>query len=539
MSFRNATRASLLCAAGLALVLGNAARATAMAPLTTHVPQSVAQHQASLVGVPDPAQVLTLSVALPMRNLGELTDLVRALYNPASPAYGHYLSVPEFTARFGPTQHDYATAIRFLSSAGLQVTGVSANRYMVDLAGRVDDIERVFHLKLGMYRRAGQFRTFYAPDREPSLDLAVPVLHIVGLDNETPPTPRLRFGADASAGTGSGPGGNFIGSDIRAAYYGNGALTGAGQSVGLMELGPYNISDVDLYFHKVKQKLTVAVNGISTDGSKVSCTSACNDGEQALDIDYAISMAPGLDQVQVYVAHSPESVLNRMASDNTSKQLSTSWGWKNEFATDDPLLLEMAAQGQTFLTASGDASSLVKSEPWPEEDVNLTAVGGTDLTTQPKGGPWVGETGWSFSAGGPSVDKSIAIAPYQRPFINATNRGNKHLRNVPDVAGDANTNNFICAGGQCGGGAGGTSFASPIWAGFIALANQQAVAAGKPTIGFLNPKIYALAATSAYGNILHDQTSGVSGKFSAVAGYDLVTGLGSPQGQALIDALTQ
>jgi len=108
---------------------------------------------------------------------------------------------------------------------------------------------------------------------------------------------------------------------------------------------------------------------------------------------------------------------------------------------------------------------------------------------------------------------------------------------VPDIAGDANLDNYICADGTCTGGYGGTSFASPIWAGFVALANQQAAANGKPAVGFLNPTLYALAGGSSYKTILHDETSGTSGKYSAVAGYDLVTGLGSPSGQALINAL--
>jgi len=179
----------------------------------------------------------------------------------------------------------------------------------------------------------------------------------------------------------------------------------------------------------------------------------------------------------------------------------------------------------------------VKSGPWPEEDANLTAVGGTNLVTRGKGGPWKAETGWSFSAGGPSVDKSILIEPYQLPLINKANDGSKKLRNVPDVAGDANTNNYICYHNKCSGGWGGTSFASPIWAGFVALVNQQAVAAGKSTVGFLNPALYALASTTVYKAALHDETSGTSGKYTAVPGFDLVTGLGSPAGQALIDAL--
>ena len=245
---------------------------------------------------------------------------------------------------------------------------------------------------------------------------------------------------------------------------------------------------------------------------------------------------PGLKQVQVYVANSPESVMAAMASDDTSQQLSTSWGWHKHLATDEALMKEMAAQGQSYLTASGDYSSLQASGPWPEEDPFITAVGGTDLVTNGPGGTWAAETGWSDSAGGPSLEPRNKIQPYQVPFINAANGGSVTVRNVPDIAGDGNTDNYICGHGHCDGGWGGTSFASPIWAGFIALVNQQAAAAGKPPVGFLNPALYGIGA-AIYARAYHDETKGKSGLYRSVRGYDLVTGLGAPHGQKLIDAL--
>ncbi len=514
-----------------------------MALLSRHVPSAVLEHVVPIVGEPDPASRLQIEVALPMRNQAQLGALLDAIYNPASPQYRHYLSVAEFTRRFGPRAQDYASTVAFFQSSGLAVTALSANRYLIELDGSVAAIEKVFHVKLHLYRHPTEQRSFLAPDREPTLDLAVPVLHITGLDDFVLPSPRLIAPRASSQGaartTGSGPGGNFIGSDMRAAYYGGTALTGTGQSVGLMELDGYIPSDIPLYFSKVGQTLNVPVNGISTDGTPVDC-GKCNDGEQALDIEYAISMAPGLDQVQVYVAKNPVSVLNRMASDDTSGQLSTSWGWGEDFAVEDPIYEEMAMQGQTFLTASGDYSSLKKSGPWPEEDANLTAVGGTDLVTNGPGGTYNSETGWAHSAGGPSLDRSILIPSYQVPFINAQNRGSYTLRNVPDVAASADTEMYICFDGKCQGGWGGTSFASPMWAGFVALANEQAVANGKPVIGFVAKTLYDLSTkASKYKAIFHDVISGKSGKYTAVKGYDLVTGLGSPNGQGLIDALTK
>ena len=217
--------------------------------------------------------------------------------------------------------------------------------------------------------------------------------------------------------------------------------------------------------------------------------------------------------------------------------LSTSWGWGETKATDEAIFKEFAAQGQTNLTASCDDSSLSASGPWPEEDTNIVAVGGTDIATKSAGGAWSSETGWNGSAGGPSTDKTILIESYQKPFIISTAKGSKTLRNVPDIAANANTDMYICADGNCSGGNGGTSFASPMWAGIIAMANQQAVAAGKPVVGFINPAIYALAAGKTYSTLFHDPVKGTSGKYSCLTSFDLVTGLGSPQGAAFITAL--
>jgi xanthomonalisin len=518
--------------------------ASATALVTTHVPSAVIQKTTSRIGAPDPAEHLQLSIALPMRNTAELDKLLRQLYDPTSPQYRKYLSVAEFTQRFGPTAQDYAKAAAFLQAQGLKVTGRSANHYIIDVDGPVASIEKTFHVTMGLYKRPTEARNFYAPDREPTLDLGVSVLHVSGLDNFELPHPKLvapdenqTVGNNKARFTGSGPGGMFVGSDMRAAYYGGTTLTGAGQSVGLLELKGYNESDVSLYFSKVKQPLNVPVNGISADGkTNVKCTS-CDDSEQVLDIEYAISMAPGLDQVQVYVAANPVSILNRMASDNSSKSLSCSWGWSPNFATEDPIYKEMAAQGQTFLTASGDNSTLKASGPWPEEDANVTSVGGTDLVTNGAGGAYASETGWSGSAGGHSLLKTITTPSWQAPFINSTNGASSKLRNVPDVSANANYNMYICYRNKCSGGWAGTSFSSPMWAGIVALANQEAAQIGNGPAGFIAPTVYALATGSGYASNFHDVTSGTSGPNKSVVGYDLVTGLGSPNGQALVDAL--
>ncbi|HTT98362.1 MAG TPA: S53 family peptidase [Rhizomicrobium sp.] len=526
-------------AAMLAIALLAASPAFAHPLLTPHMPDVVESHSVAVAGTPDAKLHLTLQVVLPMRNRDALKTFVDAVTDPRSPLFRHYLSVTEFTKRFGPTARDYEAAAKFFAASGLSITGRAPNRYLLQVEGDVATVERVFHIKLNLYRHPTENRSFMAPDREPTLDLSVPVLNVAGLDDYALPYPKYKAprGGDVRAHKwqGSGPDGWYIGSDFRAAYYGNGPLTGAGQSVGLFEFHGYDPANVALYFETVGQQNNVPVNGVSTDGTNAFCDE-CADGEQVLDIQYAASMAPGLDQIQVYVGKTAIAILNRMATDNTSKAISVSWGWKRNFKTEDPIYLEMAAQGQTVLIASGDDSSLKASGQWPEEDANLVAVGGTDLVTNGPGGAWVSESGWNASGGGPSLDKHIGIEPYQLPFITRKNGGSKKLRNVPDVSANANYNMFSCYHNRrCEGGWGGTSFSAPMWAGFIAMANEQAAQHSKPAVGFFNAQLYDLMRTTP--STLHDPRRHKSGEFSTVKGYDLVTGLGSPNGQTLIDAL--
>ena len=147
----------------------------------------------------------------------------------------------------------------------------------------------------------------------------------------------------------------------------------------------------------------------------------------------------------------------------------------------------------------------------------------------------------------PSKNK-VAIPSYQQlaGVINFSNGGSTTLRNIPDVAAEASTNQYSCYDGSCSGGNGGTSYAAPLWAGFIALVNQQialvnqkAVRQCKPTVGFLNPALYQIGVGSQYPSDFYDITSGSNGRYSAVTGYDLVTGWGSLNGPNLVTDLVK
>ena len=175
-----------------ALCLSGTREVHAAAPLASGaVPAVVSAHGAAMLGHLDAAAPMHLSVSLPMRNAAGLTALLRALYTPGSPYYHRFLSVADYTARFGPTAPDYAAAAGFFAAHGLQVRADAANRALLQVSGPAGAIERVFHVTLNAYRHPTEPRAFFAPDREPTLDLAVPVQQVIGLDDYERPAPRL------------------------------------------------------------------------------------------------------------------------------------------------------------------------------------------------------------------------------------------------------------------------------------------------------------------------------------------------------------
>ncbi len=513
----------------------------------SQVPASVASGQSTLVAPLAASTHLKLAINLPLSNPAALDQLIAQLYDPTSPNYHHYLSVAEFTDRFGPAQADYDAVVSWAKAQGFTVTRTTANRHIVDIEGSVDTIDRALHVSMGTYRRATQKTTFFAPDREPTLDLSVPLLEISGLDNFIPPQRMLRHGGPASHkgpianASGSGPDGQFLPSDMRAAYYGSGPLTGAGQTVGVFSFDGYLASDVQLYYSFTGMSSQVPVNNVLVNGYSGACDQGgetCDDGEQVLDIVNVIGMAPGIDQVLFYEGDDGTDILNQMATDNLAKVLSCSWGSGSLGHGADPIFQELQAQGQTFLNATGD-SGAYNVDTWLPPSLNpLTLqVGGTDLTTSGAGGPWASETGWSGGGGGFYAPAGYPIPAFQQlaGVITSANAGSTTLRNDPDVSAEANFDNPTVSNGQLLAQYGGTSFAAPRWAGFVALANQQSVANGQGVLGFLNSAIYNLGVGADYLQDFHDVVSGSNppgagpgAGFHAVAGYDLITGWGSP-----------
>jgi kumamolisin len=560
-------RIALVCAAVL-LLFTIPGQAQPQPLLTRHVRDEVANGRAQFIGQLPATQTLRFDIVLPLRDRAGLQSFNQEVQDPASHSYHQFLTPQEFTARFGPTQEDWDALVAFAKASGFEIINGTREERDLRLTGTVANIEKAFHVTLGNYRDLTEDRTFFAVDREPTVDLPFQLWHITGLDNDSRPHPLYVKKSDyakahgidpdkvvSHATTGSGPSASFLGSDMRAAYYGGTALTGSGQNLALFEFAGTDLADLTTYYKNVGQTEPYTPTLISTGGFGTSCvdsgSSACDDTEQTLDMTQAMGMAPGSKMLYMYVCGdvlasgsgsiSDTACISAMvstASAPLSKQISCSWGWTPaDPSTLDPYFEQMASQGQNFFAASGDSSAWSASnEAWPADDANIVSVGGTDLTTSSAAGPWKSETAWADSGGGNSPD-SIAIPSWQTP-VDGCSGCSKTLRNGPDVSANANFTFYVCADQTTctANDYGGTSFAAPMWAGYLALANQQAAANGE-SIGFINPIIYPAAEGSSYSTDFHDITSGSCGKFSAATGFDLCTGWGSPNTTGIINLL--
>jgi subtilase family serine protease len=536
---------SLLTVFVLVSVVNIVCHAQSRPLLTHHVRGVTLNGQAQSVGRLPATQTMRLVLVLSLRNRAALDSFLKELYDPSSPFYRQFLTVDEFTSTFGPSQEDYDAVIRFAETNGFRVVGTSRNRMNVDVTGSVASIEAALHVTMGVYQHPTENRTFYAPDREPTVNLPFQLWHIAGLDNYSIPRPALVRRppeVQPQATTGSGPEQSFLGSDMRAAYYEGTALTGSKQSLGLFEFLGTDLADLDTYYANVGQTNNVPITLDSVDGTSTSCTyPSCDDTEQTIDMTQALGMAPGLASLVMYIGSTDPAIFNAMATARPlNAQLSCSWGWlPADPSTDDPYFEEFAAQGQNLFQAAGDSGRWTSSnEFFPMDDVYLTSVGGTDLETSSAGGPWSSETAWVDGGGGISPER-FAIPFWQTTTASSyCSECSNTYRNGPDVSANANFTFYVCADQTtCTANEyGGTSFAAPMWAGYLALVNEQAVSKGKPTLGFINPALYDIGLSSSYDTDFHDITSGSNG-YSAEVGYDLATGWGSPNGSGLIKGL--
>jgi subtilase family serine protease len=483
--------------------------------------------EAPIVGRVPPANQLTLTIGLVVKNRNALLDAANQVSDPKSPSYRKYLSPDQLADTYGATTAEYQTLLDWGRSNNLTVTP-HRNRITATVVGSVANIEAALDIQLN-YRKRPDGTWFFAPNVEPSLNLALPVEHISGLENFILPT---RAG-------GSGTGGAYQGTDYRNAYASSVTLTGAGQTIGIFMFDGFSQSDINGYAALTHQTfLPVQLNPANTTTSPGV--------EGTLDIEMSLSMAPAA-QIVVFLGSSGSEILANMVDRDDIKQFSSSWFWYDGSTMDETMMADLAMQGQSFFQASGDGGAypvgVFPSSKYTSPNLDcrqfpfITIVGGTSLDMSDNGGSYgTLETAWPNSSGG--IEASVSIPSYQTGIAGQNGASSKG-RNVPDVSAQAAGGNIFFSGSVSY--VGGTSQATPLWAGFTALANQQAAKYGVANVGFANPALYAIAATSAYSTAFHDVVSGCTpngngNQYCAGTGYDLTTGLGSPQ-SGLIDAL--
>jgi len=513
--------------------------------------------QAHLVQNTNPTQQLNLSIGMQLRNSSGLDSLLNAIYDPNSPQYHQYLTPDQFNQLFAPTSDQVQQVISYLQSQGMTVTSVAPNNLLIDATATVSQVQQAFSVQINTYQAGNH--TFYANTASPSVPTSISQLitSIGGLDNSVQYHPLYQRMIKHIQNHGSAlatPGG-FGPKDLTGAYNAtplqNAGIQGDNQNVALFELDGYQQSDVAQYFQNyglaTPNITTVPVDGFSGTPGQGAI-------EVELDMEVVGALAPHANQI-VYEGPNTTQGLNdtynQIVHDNKAHIVSISWGLCEaysgaaELQTLDTIFKQGAAQGITFFAAAGDSGAYDCGDGTlgvdsPASDPNVTGVGGTNL--QLNAGAYGSESVWSNPSdiqrspngvgGGGGVSNTFPQPSWQTG--SGVQSGN---REVPDVTADADpatgyatyctvTNAGCPSTGWIT--IGGTSAAAPLWAGSLALIDQYLQSQGKAIVGSANPTLYGLFNAQQQSPAYHDVTSGNNLHYNAGPGYDMASGIGSP-----------
>jgi kumamolisin len=433
-------------------------------------------------------------------------------------------------------------------------------RRTIKLTGTVAAMQKAFGVTLTQKVLDGNtYRVREGSIRLPA-ELAGAVEAVLGLDNRPQAQPHFRvLGSAVNATTGGTQG--FARAHARAAgtsytpvqvaelYQFPQGATATGQTIGIIELGGgYRTADLTAYFKGLGQKAP-KVTAVSVDKGKNSPSNANGaDGEVMLDIEVSASVAPGAKIVVYFAPNTDQGFIDAVSSavhdtTNTPSVISISWGGPESSWTAqamnalDAACQSAAALGITITVAAGDNGSsdgaTGNNVDFPASSPHVLGCGGTELVGS--GSTITSEVVWNEDASGEGatgggVSNFFPLPSWQANAKVPAPSGSTGGRGVPDVSGDADpeTGYQVRVDGQ-NLVIGGTSAVAPLWAGLIALNNQQ----NGRSAGFIQPQIYAANAASAFNDIV----SGNNGAFSAGPGWDACTGLGSPIGNKLIALL--
>jgi kumamolisin len=491
------------------------------------------------------------------------------------------LSREEFARQHGTDPADLELVRTVLAGHGLEVTAADAGARRVKVAGTLDALSRTFGAQLSLVRSplpaAGQ-DTVEHRYRQGRLQIPVElngiVLAVLGLDNRPQARPQFRrapaTGARAvgtTPGTGPAPAGpvpavqtSYTPPQVAAMYQFPAGTDGSGQTIAIIELGGgFGSSDLDPYFAGLGIPAP-SVTAASVDGATNQAGQDPNgaDGEVLLDIEVAGSTAPKAAQVVYFAPNTDQgfvdAVTTAVHASPTPTAISISWGQSEDAWTAqarsalDQAIADGAALGVTVCAAAGDNGSSdgqsggSSHADFPASSPHVLACGGTQLQGDGATGVISSETVWNDGPGrgatGGGVSDAFPVPSWQSavgvPLRAGAPVGTAPGRGVPDVAGcaDPATGYQVRVDGQSMV-VGGTSAVAPLWA---ALVCRLVQATGKP-FGLLQPRIYAGVAAGVAAPGFHDITGGNNGAYAAGPGWDACTGLGSPDGAALLSVL--
>ena len=456
-----------------------------------------------------------------------------------------HLTREAFASRFGVHPADVSALRSFAAARRLSVAQADAARGSVLLSGRVAAFNQAFGVSLQHVQHpAGTFRGRTGPVRLPA-ELKDSVLAVLGLDNR--PVARPHFRHRSPPGLPHAAANQAAGFDPRsvAALYGFPPGDGAGQCIGLIELGGgYRMSDLQGYFSGLGISPLPSVSFVSVDGATNAPTGDPNgpDAEVMLDIEIAGAIAPAAKIVVYFAPNTDAGFLDALTTAihdtvNRPSVISISWGgpeacWTMQaIVAFDAALAAAAAMGITVCVAAGDNGSGDADDDgtdhvdFPASSPHVLACGGTRLLA--RDGAIAGEAVWNDGTAGGASGGGISACfamPSWQIGLNVTRRdstGKLTMRGVPDVSANADpdTGYAIRVDGMASV-VGGTSAVAPLWAGLVARIN----AAKGCSAGLINPLLYRAPGA------LRDIAEGSNGNYQATVGWDACTGLGSPNG---------
>jgi subtilase family serine protease len=531
----------------------------------------------------------SFDLALTQTHQRALTAFIASLSNTASANYHHYLTPSEYASSYGATPATVRDVTNYLKAYGLKVDALSKGRNILRVTGASTNIAHAFAAPVETIRLSdGSLHAHFASAASLPEAIAKDVTAVAGLSTVQPETTDLSTTnastphastpptTCSSAGSSSGTTPNSVGGytvQQQAQLYGLSTAwtagdTGVGQTIGVYELANYDSGDVSTFFSCYG--LSPSITQINVDGGPVTADNANNAPDEAtLDVEEAAALAPGA-AIEVYqgtqTANGPTDIYSQMASDNTATIITTSWGiceaqTAGAALAEQTIFEEMAAQGQTIVAAAGDSgSSDCEGTPQPAKALAVddpasqpyvTGVGGLTVSNISP----LSQTVWNDNctsqgcgAGGGGVSTLWSRPSWQvGPGINTAT---STRRMVPDlsVMADPSTGfiqyftgtdtglcNHTCSGGW--GGIGGTSIGAPLVSALVAVAAQACTTTTGGRLGFINPSLYAMSSTG-----FTDVTSGNNdlfgvGGYTADVGYDMASGLGSPNGTAFLAGL--